>query len=104
MSERENKGQIPTRDNAEQTGRALREQESAPGQQREKTVTDFPTAAALGQALKDVNFPADKNTITRFVEQSNKPERDEILSVIQKLDDRQYKNVSEVTEAVGLTR
>jgi hypothetical protein len=104
MSNRENGGQIPAGENAEQTGRVLREQESAPGQQREKTITDFPTAAALGQMLKDVNFPADKNTIARFVEQSNRSEKEDIMSVIRNIDDKQYNNVSEVAEAAGLSR
>jgi hypothetical protein len=74
------------------------------GEQIDKTVSDFPQAAALGQVLKDLNFPAGRNAIIKFVEQSNRPERHEVLPVIQKLEDRQYRNVSEVAEAARLVQ
>jgi hypothetical protein len=104
MSERENREQIPTEFNAEQTQNTLRRQERVEGEQRDKTVSDFPQAAALGQVLKDLNFPADRNAIIKFVERSNRPERHEVLPVIQKLEDRQYRNVSEVAEAARLVQ
>ncbi|MEW6605802.1 MAG: DUF2795 domain-containing protein [Thermoproteota archaeon] len=104
MSEREKREQIPTEFNAEQTQNTLRKQDRMEGEQRDKTVSDFPQAAALGQVLKDLNFPADKNAIVRFVEQSNKPERNEMLPVVQRLGDRQYWNVSEVAEAARLVQ
>lgn len=104
MSEREKREQIPTEFNAEQTQNTLRKQERMEGEQREKTVSDFPQAAALGQVLKDFNFPADKGAIVRFIEQSNKPERNEVLPVVQRLDERQYQNVSEVAEAARLVQ
>lgn len=104
MSEREKREQIPTEFNAEQTQNTLRKQERMEGEQREKTVSNFPQAAALGQVLKDFNFPADKGAIVRFIEQSNKPERNEVLPVVQRLDERQYRNVSEVAEAARLVQ
>jgi hypothetical protein len=54
MSERENREQIPTESNADETLRTLRKQEHIEGERREKTVSDFPQAAALGQVLKDL--------------------------------------------------
>lgn len=99
---REKREQIPTEYNEEQTQRTLRKQDNIPGEQRDRTVSDFPQAAALGQVLKDLEFPADKNTIIRFAEQSNRPEGREIMPVLQKLDERQYQNVSEVAEAARL--
>lgn len=104
MSERENREQIPTEYNAEETQRTLRRQDRVEGEQRDKTVSDFPQAAALGQVLKDLDFPADRGTIVRFVEQSNKPERNEVLPVVQKIEERQYQNVSEVAEAARLVQ
>ena len=104
MSERENREQIPTEYNEEQTQRTLRRQENVLGEQRNKTVSDFPQAAALGQVLKGFNFPADKGSIVRFVEQSNKPEGKEIMQFIKKIDERQYQNVSEVAEAARLVQ
>ena len=104
MSGRENRGQIPTEFNAEETQRTLRRQDRVEGEQRDKTVSDFPQAAALGQVLKDLEFPADRGTIIRFVEQSNRPERNEVLPVVQKIGDRHYQNVSQVAEAARLVQ
>ncbi len=104
MSNRENREQIPTEYNEEQTQRTLRKQDNVQGEQRNKTISDFPQAAALGQVLKDLDFPADKNAIVRFVEQSNRPEGREVLPLVQKIDERQYQNVSEVAEAARLVQ
>jgi hypothetical protein len=104
MSERERREQIPTEYNAEETQRTLRRQDRVEGEQRDKTVSDFPQAAALGQVLKDLNFPADRDTIIRFVEQSNRPECNEVLPVVRKIGERKYQNVSEVAEAARLVQ
>lgn len=104
MAEKENREQIPTEFNAEQTQNTLRRQDRIEGEQRSKTVSDFPQAAALAQVLKALNFPADKSDIVSFVEESNMPERNEVLPVIQMLEDRQYHNVSEIAEAARLVQ
>jgi hypothetical protein len=88
MSEREKGEQIPTEYNEEQTQRTLRRQAQVQGEQREKTVSDFPQAAALAQVLKDLEFPANKRAIIRFVEQSNRSERHEVLPLVRKINDR----------------
>jgi Protein of unknown function (DUF2795) len=104
MSEREKREQIPTEYNEEQTQRMLRRQDQVQGEQREKTVSDFPQAATLAQVLKDLEFPADKGAIIRFVERSNRPERNEVMPLVQTIDERQYQNVSEVAEAARLVQ
>ncbi|MDQ3853792.1 MAG: DUF2795 domain-containing protein, partial [Thermoproteota archaeon] len=73
-----------------------------PSERKEKTINDFPRAAALGQILKDLDFPADKQTIVTFVEKLDSPQSREILPVIEKLDEKRYENVSEVANATGL--
>jgi hypothetical protein len=52
--------------------------------------------------LKDLDFPADKQTIVTFVEKLNTPQSKEILPVIEKLNEKRYENVSEVANATGL--
>jgi len=104
MSRRENPDQIPKESNEEQTRNTVERQERVPGEQRDKTVTDFPQAAAVAQVLKDVNFPAQKQEIVRFVEQSNSPNKSDVLPLVQGIDDRQYQNVGEVTEAARLVQ
>jgi hypothetical protein len=94
--------QIPTEYNEEQTLRAVRRQSQIPGELKEKTINDFPKAAAVGQILKDLDFPADKQTIVSFVEKLDSPQSREILPIIEKLDEKRYENVSEVANATGL--
>ena len=102
MSSRENRDQIPTERNKEQTEDTAQRQDEVAGEAREKTVKDFPKAAALGQALKEMRFPADKNSIVRHIEQSTNQEAREILPFVQGLEDRSYNNVSEIAEAAKL--
>lgn len=103
MSERENKEQIPTEFNAEQTLRALRKQDNIPGSRREKTVSDFPKAAALAQILKDVRFPADKYDLIKSIEDLGTAEGLKILPIIEGIQERPYRNAAEVASAAGLT-
>jgi uncharacterized protein DUF2795 len=101
-SKREHPEQVPTEYNKENTLKALRDQEHVAGEKRDKTVTDFPKAAAVGQLLKDLEFPADKTHIVRFLEHSTKPEAREILQAVKNIEEKEYQNVSDVTEAAGL--
>jgi hypothetical protein len=96
--------QIPTEYNEEQTLRAVRKQSQTPGEYKEKTISDFPKAAAVGQILKNLDFPADKQTIVNFVKKLNTPNSKEILPVLEKLDDRkqEYESISEVAKATRL--
>jgi hypothetical protein len=43
------------------------EQGGVEGQRKEVNVEDYPKAAALGQILKDVDFPADKQKIIQLM-------------------------------------
>jgi hypothetical protein len=104
MSSRENREQIPTESNQEQTREATRRQENVAGESRERSVSDFPKAAALGQALKEMNFPADKNRIIKFLQESTNQQTREILPVVQRIEDRSYNSVSEVAQAAELVR
>src|ERR671918_2709954 len=94
--------QIPTEYNEEQTLRTVRKQSQIPGERKEKTINDFPKAAAVGQILKDLDFPTDKQTIVTFIEKLNTPQSIEILPVIEQLSEKRYENVSEIAKAIGL--
>lgn len=98
----EHSEQIPTEYNEEQTLRAIRRQSQVPGEHKEKTINDFPKAAALGQILKDLDFPADRKAIVTFVEKLNTPQSKEILPIIEKLDEKRYENVSEIAMDIRL--
>jgi hypothetical protein len=67
-------------------------------------VTDLPRATSVGQALKDLRFPVDKNRILQFVQEqsSTNPDSQEMMPLLDKIEDRQYQNVSDITNAAGL--
>jgi hypothetical protein len=80
------------------------EQGGVEGQRKEVNVEDYPKAAALGQILKDIAFPADKQKIIQYVQQrsGNNTDGKELLSTLQNIEDKQYHNVAEVTKAAGI--
>jgi hypothetical protein len=94
--------QIPTEYNEEQTLRAVRKESQIRGERKEKTINDFPKSAAVGQILKDLDFPVDKQTIVTYVQKLNTPQSREILPMIEELKEKQYENVSEVASAARL--
>lgn len=100
---RENPEQIPPSDNEVQTGARVSEQARVEGERKEVDVKDYPKAAAIAQVLKDLEFPADKKQIIDCVEKA-RPQSEERLSDIQKIEDKRYESVSDVTKAVGLVR
>jgi pyruvate-formate lyase len=109
---RENPDQIPQEnDTMGKTGKVISEQAGVQGQRKEVNVESYSKVANLGQILKDMNFPADKNKIIAFAKQQqqtlaannkNIENKEEVISALQNLEDREYKNVSDVTTALGL--
>ena len=107
-SKRENPDQIPQDDDTQgKTGGVVSEQAGIQGQRKEVNVESYSKVAAIGQILKDMNFPADKNRIISFARQqqtsgADNKNREEILSALQSLEEREYKNVSDVTTSLGM--
>src|ERR671932_266269 len=100
-SKRENNEQIPKEDDTRgKTGQVISEQSGVEGQGKEVNVESYSKVAALGQILKGMKFPANKNKVIEYVKQSfNAQNKEEILAALhQKLDEREYKNVSDVTD------
>jgi hypothetical protein len=107
MSSSENRdGQIPTRQNEDQTQKMAEKQNQVAGERREKDVTDFPRAAAVGQALIGLNFPAEKQKVIQHIQgqsQTN-PDCEKMIPVLEKIENRQYANAADVTKAAGLVQ
>src|ERR687888_1985378 len=80
--------------------KVVSEEAGVEGQRKEVNVESYSKVASLGQILKDLEFPADKDGILKFLEQNNASE--EILSSLQNIEDRQYQNVSDVSKAAGM--
>ena len=103
-SKRENIEQIPKEDDPQgKTGKIISEQSGVEGQRKEVNVESYSEVATVGQILKDIEFPTNKNKIIEYIkQQSNVQNKEEILAKLQKLEEREYKNVSDVTAAAGL--
>jgi hypothetical protein len=112
-SKRENIEQIPKEDNLGEVQKAVSEQGGVEGQRKEVNVGDYIKTAAVGQLLKGLEFPADKNKIVQFVQQQqerptniSEERKQDLLNTLQeKLEEgKQYQNVSQVTTATELVR
>ncbi|MBV9176846.1 MAG: DUF2795 domain-containing protein [Nitrososphaeraceae archaeon] len=92
--------QIPKEDVSGEIEKVISEQGGVEGQRKEVNVESYSKTASLGQILKDLDFPANKDKIIQFVQQKN-PDAS-VLSSLRKIEDKQYQNVSDVTKAAGL--
>src|SRR5919198_4919234 len=100
-TERGDPSQIPKEEDVPaKVQKVVSEEAGVEGQRKEVNVESYSKVASLGQILKDLDFPANKDTIVEFVKQKNTS--DEILSSVQNIENRQYHNVSDVTKAAGL--
>jgi Protein of unknown function (DUF2795) len=105
--ELQKKEQIPSEYNEEQTLRIILKQDQIPGEgRRSKTVNDMLSAAALAQLLKDFEFPAYKSKIIEFIQQkkNSDPNSNQILPVLDKIEERQYQNVADISLSAKLVQ
>ena len=113
---REKFEQIPKEGRVEEVQKVVSEQGGIEGQRKEVNVGDYAKAAAIGQLLKDLEFPADKNKIIQLIQlqqrQGHSPPNitkdkvEDILNLIQKNleEGKEYLNASEITRAAGLVQ
>lgn len=100
----EKREQIPSESGPEgQTGKIISEQNAIEGQRKEVNVESYSDVAEIGQILKDFDFPARKEEILEFMRDKITPvNKERIYSALSKIQDKEYKNVSDVTTAAGL--
>ncbi|HZD35828.1 MAG TPA: DUF2795 domain-containing protein [Nitrososphaeraceae archaeon] len=102
---RKHSEQIPTDDDPQgKTGKVVSEQAGIEGQRKEVNVESYSKVASIGQMLKDVEFPTDKSKLLEHIKRhhTDSPAKEEILEKLDKIEDREYNNVSEITMAAGL--
>ena len=104
-SERDTRDPIPSGQNEDQTQRTAEKQNQVSVERRDKDVIDFPGAAAIGQALIGL-VPSKKNKIIQRVRQQSKNNLDygKVVPIREKIEDKQYANVADITQAVALVR
>jgi hypothetical protein len=102
---RENIEQIPQEDEPQsKTGKVVSEQGGIEGQRKQVNVESYSKVAEIGQMLKDIEFPIAKYKIIEHINQqhSESVQKEKILEKLEKIEDREYRNVSDVTTAAGL--
>ena len=97
---RENPEQIPGDDNLGETQKVISEQGGIPGERKEVNVESYGKVASLGQILKNLEFPANKDKIIKFVKASVTDK--DILNKLEKLENKEYRNVAEITHETDL--
>jgi hypothetical protein len=83
------------------------QQDKLPGQKRTKIVSDFRYPVVIAQFLKNLEFPAHKNTIIQFIldkDSEDSSQIREMLSLLQQIQEKYYKNVSEIIDTLDLVR
>jgi hypothetical protein len=78
----------------------LNKQNEISGQKKEVNVEDYGEASSIGQILKDLEFPANKNKIIEFAKSKNCDEN--TIKKLEQIEDKEYKNTAEVTTATGI--
>ena len=99
-NDKEKSEQIPGAQNIGETSGVISEQGGIPGQRKEVNVENYERVASVGQILKELDFPANKDKIINFVKTHVIDK--ELLDKLEKIADKEYKNVSEVTHEAGL--
>lgn len=79
------------------------------GQKRTKVVMNARYATLMAQLLKDMQFPAKKTEIIDYIIQNrsstvSRTEATDALSLIQQVQEKEYKTVTELTDAAGLLK
>jgi type 1 glutamine amidotransferase len=86
---------------------AVTQQDKLPGQKRTKTVSDYRYPVVIAQLLKNLDFPAHKNTIIQFIldkDSEDSSQIREMLSLFQQIQEKYYKNVNDIIDALDLVR
>jgi len=79
------------------------------GQKRTKVVMNARYATLMAQLLKDMQFPAKKTEIINYIIQNrsstvSRTRATDALSLIQQVQEKEYKTVAELTDAAGLLK
>jgi hypothetical protein len=94
--------QIPKDDSSGSTQKVISEQGGISGQRKEVNVESYSEAANLGQLLKDLEFPVSKEEILEVA--TKKGASSDIVSRLNNIPNRDYSNVSEVSEVTGVVK
>ena len=105
--EKKKKNKIEHKYSENQIRDSVIQQDKLPGQKRTKIVSDYMYPVVIAQFLKNLEFPAHKNTIIQFIldkDSEDSSQIREMLSLLQQIQEKYYKNVSDIIDALDLVR
>lgn len=74
--------------------------ESIPNLKKESNLQNYKRVETLGRILKNFEFPDEKDKVLKFVK--NKIDDKELIKKLEKIEDKEYLNISEVSYEAGL--
>lgn len=74
--------------------------ESIPNLKNESSLQNYKRVETLGRILKNFEFPDEKDKVLKFVK--NKIDDKELIKKLEKIEDKEYLNISQVSYEAGL--
>jgi hypothetical protein len=73
---------------------------SIPNLKKGSSLQNYKRVETLGRILKDFEFPDEKDKILKFIK--NKIDDKELINKLEKIEDKEYLNISQVSYEAGL--
>lgn len=67
--------------------------------EKKNTASKKPSPIEIGKHLKGIKFPVNKENLVEHARQNQAPR--EILSVLERMPDREFRNAADVSKGVG---
>lgn len=74
--------------------------ENIPNLKKESSSQNYKRVETLSQILKDFEFPDEKDKVLNFIK--NKIDDKDLIKKLEKIEDKEYINISEVSYEAGL--
>jgi len=74
--------------------------ESIPNLKKQSSSQNYKRVETLSQILKDFEFPDEKDKVLEFIK--NKIDDKELIKKLEKIEDKEYLNISQVSYEAGL--
>lgn len=99
MNSKYDSGKIPESGIHMKTKNTIKKQ-SLPNLKKGSSLQNYKRVETLGRILKDFEFPDEKDKVLKFIK--NKINDKELINKLEKIEDKEYFNISQVSFEAGL--
>jgi hypothetical protein len=99
MKSKYDSGKIPESGINIKTKDTIKKQ-SIPNLKKGSSLQNYKRVETLGRILKDFEFPDKKDKVLKFIK--NKIDDKELINKLEKIEDKEYLNISQVSYEAGL--